>query len=63
VTSVGAGVAGMIISSTIFKVIEKFSSDWEKLNHFKIYFLTTWILLMMLSYFVWKLPEVQNKKR
>ena len=62
VTSVGAGVAGMIISSTIFKVIEKFSGDWVVLNRFKVYFLTAWILLIILSYFVWRLPEPQHKK-
>lgn len=62
VTSVGAGVAGMIISSTIFKIIEKFSGDWVVLNRFKVYFLTAWILLIILSYFVWRLPEPQHKK-
>lgn len=57
VTSVLAGVAGMLLSSTAFKIIDSNFADWEPMNRFKVYFVFALTLLLALSFLVWRLPE------
>ena len=60
VTSVGAGVAGMLLSSLIFKIVESKEGDFTALGRFRLYFLITLLLIGVFSYFIWKLPESQK---
>jgi hypothetical protein len=62
VTSVGAGVCGMILSAAIFQVIDHAGTEWEPINRFKVYFAVTLLILLALSYFIWSLPKVLEKK-
>lgn len=57
VTSVGAGVIGMVLSSGIFRIIDRVGSAWEPLSRFKVYFGVAVVILLMLSYFIWSLPK------
>ena len=57
VTSVLAGLAGMLLSSSAFKIIDSRLTDWEPMNRFKAYFAFTLCLLLLLSFLVWRLPE------
>ena len=61
VTSVLAGLAGMLLSSSAFKIIDSRLVDWEPMNRFKVYFAFTLLLLLMLSFLVWRLPEKKAK--
>ena len=57
ITSVLAGMAGMLLSSTAFKLIDATLTDWKPMNRFRVYFAFALILLLILSYLVWRLPE------
>lgn len=61
VTSVLAGVAGMLLSSTAFKIIDARLIEWLPINRFKVYFGFALILLLALSFLVWRLPEKSAK--
>ncbi len=61
VTSVLAGVAGMLLSSTAFKIIDSQFADWAPMNRFKVYFVCALLLLLMLSILVWRLPEKKTE--
>ena len=61
VTSVLAGLAGMLLSSTAFRIIDSKLADWEPMNRFKVYFAFALILLLALSFLVWRLPEKKVK--
>ena len=62
VTSVLAGLTGMVLSSTIFKIIDKVGAEWEPLNRFKVYFAVALSLLLVLSTVVWRLPQDRKSK-
>ena len=61
VTSVLAGVAGMLLSSTAFKIIDSSLTDWVPMNRFKVYFAFALIMFLLLSVLVWRLPEKRQK--
>ena len=61
VTSVLAGLAGMVLSSTIFKIIDRIGTQWEPLNRFKVYFAVALGLLLVLSITVWRLPRDRRR--
>ncbi|MBR7144550.1 MAG: MFS transporter [Lentisphaeria bacterium] len=61
VTSVLAGLAGMLLSSSAFRIIDARLTDWEPMNRFKVYFTFALILLGMLSFLIWRLPEKKTK--
>ena len=63
VTSVGAGVAGIVLSSLIFKCIANSGEDWQPLNRFKLYFAVSFVILAILSVFIWRLPAEKMEKR
>ncbi len=55
-TSVGAGLSGMLISGSIFKLLSVYCAGLEPLSSFKIYFCSAFLLIALLSVFIWKLP-------
>ena len=57
VTCVGAGVSGILITSLIYKYIDRFGAEWNPVNRFKLYFVMAAALLSILSIVVWKLPD------
>ena len=59
--SVLAGLAGMLLSSSAFRIIDARLTDWEPMNRFKVYFTFALILLGMLSFLIWRLPEKKTK--
>ncbi|MBE6380933.1 MAG: MFS transporter [Lentisphaerae bacterium] len=61
VTSVGAGVSGMLLSWLIFLPIERVGGAWEPLSRYKVYFAVVLLLLAGLSFLVWRLPETGSK--
>ncbi len=62
VTSAGAGCCAMAFSSLLFKLIGKFSGDWEALSVFKVYFSLVLSVLLLFSVFIWQMGDVKGKK-
>ena len=62
VTSVGAGVSGILVTSTLFKYIDKIGVQWVPVNRFKVYFSIALVILLLMSVVVWKLPDDAEKE-
>ena len=56
ITGVGPGLAGMLLSGGIFKIIAAIGTEWAPLSVFKAYFLMALILLIPAARAVYKLP-------
>ncbi|MPM89487.1 hypothetical protein SDC9_136596 [bioreactor metagenome] len=56
ITGVGPGLAGMLLSGGIFKIIAAVGTEWAPLSVFKAYFLMALILLVPAARAVSKLP-------
>ena len=61
VTSVLAGLAGMLWAAVVFKILDNIGADWLPLNCFKVYFFITLLVLLIGARWVWILPEKSDK--